>query len=162
MELHSLDKNHFNKSKILLLIVTVLLCVFHFYAVAYFLNEELKSSLLIEGSSNSQLFVVHIGLLILLFGYFVTLSFNNLISRITSLIISLLTMLIYYFWYQEKFKNMEPEGTFDYYEQLREYGWFKGALTLDYLAFYLTIILVLYSLFVLIYFHIYKRANSYQ
>ena len=127
------------------------------------MNKELKSSLYIEGSLNSQLFIVHLGLLILLSGYFVTLAFNNLIGRITALIAGSLTMLIYYYWYFEKFKNMEPEGTLDYYEQLRDYGWFKGALTLDYLTFYLTIILVLYSLFTLIYFFIHKaKTNSYK
>lgn len=159
MELNHSSKKHYNKSKPLLIIVTILLCLFHLCVAAYYLNEEFNSSLHIEGSLNSLLFIIHLGLLILLFSYFVTVAFNNLIGRLTSMIISSSTMLIYYYWYHEKFKNMEPQGTPDYYNQLQEFGWFKGALALDYLAFYLTIILVLYSLIDLIYFLFYNKQS---
>ena len=154
-----------NRYKNLIIFISSVICVFHFCAVVYYLKEMGKSTLPIEGSIDSQLLLGHSAFLLLMIGYLIFSIFNNLVSRIISAGIGLLMMSLYYLWYHEKFNSLSAVtfGGEEYNWMVEQYGTFRGATTLDYWASFLTIILVLYSLFSLIYFLFYKhKANSYQ
>ena len=153
------------RHKNLIIFVASVLCIFHLWTMIYFSNEESKSNLPMEGSLEVQLSATHFALLILLIGYLLTLIFNSVTSRIISLVAGLLMMSIYYFWYHEKFKLLSSvtyKGE-EYNWMAERFGVLRGATSLDYLAFYLTVILVSFSLFKLIYFFIHKaKTKSYK
>ena len=155
MELKIKSINH----NLIAVLLATLALSFDFCLWVYYSIRDSRSSFAYEGASWWTL--VRICLVMALVGFILAeILAKNALSKFLSLCSGLAAISIYVWWYFEKFKNMEPQGTADYYDQLREYGLFRTATTLDYLAFYLTIILVLYSLFGLIHFLFYnKRAD---
>lgn len=128
--------------------VLLILCIFHFYtAINFLVNDTLISkSLPLEGNLNSQLVFVHLVFGMLLLIYAVSIAFETLISKTISLISSILIILVYFWWYYEKFAYLEPKGTLEYNQQISEIGLFQGATNLDYWAFAITILLIIYSI----------------
>ena len=154
MKLKIKSLNH----NLIAVLLAMLALSFDFYLWVYYSIRDSRSSFAYEGASWWT--SIRICLVMTFVGFILAeILAKNALGKFLSLCSGLAAIAIYVWWYFEKFKNMELVGTPDYYEQLKEYGVFRTATTLDYLAFYLTIILVLYSLFGLIYFLFTKKES---
>jgi hypothetical protein len=128
-------------------LVTFFLCVSHSIQHIFYAGRVRRSSLPSEGSLDLQLSATHFIFLVLLLGYLATLAFKSLLAKVVSLFISAAILGVYTWWYYEKFALLVTEGTEEYNWQISEFGFLRGATTLDYWVFFITLLLVIYAVF---------------
>ena len=141
-----------NKIKKYVIYTTYTLCVYHFSLLLHYARLrqiESLSTMGSEGSLNTQLSLIHLGMLFSLILYAIFLQGKGLICKIVMLIGGFSALGIYYWWWFEKYLYLEAYGlrigAADYQIWLNQIGTFRGAPESEYIAFFITILLTLYA-----------------
>lgn len=131
-----------------------ILCLFHLINLVYiaFAVEAERSAGMfsLEGSLNTQLSFIHLGVSFLLILFVIFSKDDGVFGRLVPLIAIIGICTIYGWWYLEKYSFLEvgyglKKGSDAYQTWLSEIGAFRGGGQWDRIAFFMTVLLIPYA-----------------